>query len=198
MKILNLYAGIGGNRKLWGNDHKIIAVEINKDIANIYKDLFPNDEVIIDDAHQFLLENFKDFDFIWSSPPCPTHSKMRLLNNKIVYPDMSLYQEIILLQKFSKNNKWIIENVIPYYNFLIRPSVILDRHAFWSNFSIPKKDFNLIKPKMYLHMSIKELEQYHNISLEKYKFKGDKKLLLRNCVHPLIGKYIFDIVINMK
>jgi hypothetical protein len=31
MKILNLYAGIGGNRKLWGDEHEIVAVENNKD-----------------------------------------------------------------------------------------------------------------------------------------------------------------------
>lgn len=36
MNILNLYAGIGGNRKLWGNNHNITAVEINPDIAEIY------------------------------------------------------------------------------------------------------------------------------------------------------------------
>ncbi len=29
MNILNLYAGIGGNRKLWGSTHKITAVESN-------------------------------------------------------------------------------------------------------------------------------------------------------------------------
>ena len=27
MKILNLYAGIGGNRKLWGDEHEVVAVE---------------------------------------------------------------------------------------------------------------------------------------------------------------------------
>jgi len=27
MKILNLYAGIGGNRKLWGDQHQVTAVE---------------------------------------------------------------------------------------------------------------------------------------------------------------------------
>lgn len=31
MKILNLYAGIGGNRKLWGNEHQITADEISKE-----------------------------------------------------------------------------------------------------------------------------------------------------------------------
>jgi len=29
MKILNLYAGIGGNRKLWGNDHEITSDGVN-------------------------------------------------------------------------------------------------------------------------------------------------------------------------
>ena len=50
MKILNLYAGIGGNRKLWGGVD-VTAVEINPDIAAIYQDLFPDDTIIIDDAH---------------------------------------------------------------------------------------------------------------------------------------------------
>ena len=37
MKILNLYAGIGGNRTLWGDKHEVTAVEINAEIAGIYK-----------------------------------------------------------------------------------------------------------------------------------------------------------------
>ena len=77
MKILNLYAGIGGNRKLWGDEHEITAVENNPEIAKIYQDFFPNDKVVIADAHQFILEHFSEFDFIWSSPPCPTHSRLR-------------------------------------------------------------------------------------------------------------------------
>ena len=77
MKILNLYAGIGGNRKLWGGAIEVIAVEINPDIAKIYQDNFPNDKVIVGDAHAYLEEHFEEFDFIWSSPPCPSHSKIR-------------------------------------------------------------------------------------------------------------------------
>lgn len=69
MKILNCYAGIGGNRKLWGDDHEITAVENDPDIAKIYQDFFPNDKVIVADAHQYLLDHFKEYDFIWSSPP---------------------------------------------------------------------------------------------------------------------------------
>ena len=74
MKILNLYAGIGGNRKLWGDEHKVTAVENVKEIAKVYKKFFPKDKIVITDAHQYLLKHYKEFDFIWSSPPCPSHS----------------------------------------------------------------------------------------------------------------------------
>ena len=56
MKILNLYAGIGGNRKLWGDTHEITAVELDPKIAKIYQDFFPKDKVIVADAHQYLLK----------------------------------------------------------------------------------------------------------------------------------------------
>ena len=46
MKILNLYSGLGGNRKLWSSEHEVTAVEINKDVASAYKFLYPNDNVI--------------------------------------------------------------------------------------------------------------------------------------------------------
>lgn len=51
MKVLNLYAGLGGNRKLWGKDHDITAVENDEKIAKVYSDLFPNDKLVIGDAH---------------------------------------------------------------------------------------------------------------------------------------------------
>ena len=76
MKILNLYAGIGGNRKLWDNVD-VTAIEISPQIAKIYQDLYPNDNVIITDAHQYLLDHYKEFDFIWTSPPCQSHSSFR-------------------------------------------------------------------------------------------------------------------------
>jgi len=139
MKILNLYAGIGGNRRLWGNEHSIVAVENNPKIANIYQDFFPKDKVIIADAHQYLLDHFKEFDFIWSSPPCPTHSDIRRMGvsagmYEAKYPDMKLYEEIILLKHFCKS-KWVVENVKSYYEPLIRPQES-GRHYFWANFRI--------------------------------------------------------------
>ena len=105
IKILNLYACLGGNRYKWNEvaDIEVTAVELDPDIAKLYKERFPNDIVIIEDAHQYLLNHYKDFDFIWSSPPCPTHSKARYWGFgknglKPCYPDMKLYEEIIFLK----------------------------------------------------------------------------------------------------
>ena len=55
---MNLYACLGGNRFKWGDEHKITAIELDKDLAEMYKKRFPNDKVIVTDAHQYLLENY--------------------------------------------------------------------------------------------------------------------------------------------
>ena len=127
MKILNLYSGIGGNRTLWGDQHEITSVELNEKIANKYNLLYPNDNIIIADAHEYLLDNYKEYDFIWSSPPCQTHSRTNHFTQSIrkrpVYPSMKLYQEIIFLQNFYKG-KFCVENVISYYEPLIKPTQI--------------------------------------------------------------------------
>ena len=39
MNVLNLYAGIGGNRKYWENV-EVTAIEYNEEIANVYKHFF--------------------------------------------------------------------------------------------------------------------------------------------------------------
>ena len=88
-KILNLYACLGGNRAKWdevaenlGLELEVTAVELDPELARMYQERFPNDIVIIADAHQYLLDHFKEFDFIWSSPPCPTHSRVRITQKK--------------------------------------------------------------------------------------------------------------------
>ncbi len=193
MRILNLYAGIGGNRKLWGNEHEITAVEINPKIAEIYKDLYPGDNVVLEDAHKFLLQHFRKFDFIWASPPCQTHSIANLGNiNKefFDYPDMKLYQEIILLKTLFKG-KWVIENVKPYYQPLIEPTFTLGRHFFWSNKFLltPQMPSNFTS----IWESINKMQEAYNINLSNYKLDTKfKRKILRNCVSPEIGKYIFE------
>ena len=195
MKILNLYCGVGGNRKGWDNDSiEVTAVELDPEIAAAYKLLFPNDEVIVCDAHDYLLKNFHKFDFIWSSPPCPTHSKLRLSHKVEFYPDMKLYQEIIFLKHFFKG-KWVVENVDPYYDPLVEPTIKIDRHLFWSNFEI--KEYKINKSKKDVSRDTKEGLAFEKGLSEILDLKiKNKRLLLRNAVKPEISRYIIDKIIN--
>jgi len=200
MKILNLYAGIGGNRKLWGNNHEIVAIENNAQIAKIYQDFFPEDKVIVTDAQEYLLAHFEEFDFIWASPPCQTHSSfrqnicVRYRGTKPKYPDITLYQLILFFQNNFKG-LWVVENVVPYYKPLIEPTCKLQRHLFWSNFEIKgKQKFRQDKIRT---AQISGLQKLHGFDLTKYKLK-DKRQILRNCVNAELGLHIFECVLKNR
>lgn len=191
MKVLNLYAGIGGNRKHW--NAQVTAVEFQQDIAEAYQSLYPDDTVIVGDAHQYLLDHYQEFGFIWSSPPCPSHSRMIRSgrNRKPRYPDMKLYEEIIFLEH-NFEGKWVVENVVPYYSPLI-PAHQVGRHMFWSNFSIGH--FEPPKAKGMFDMNKQQLSEWLGIYIEKSICCGDNhdpRQIYRNCVHPDIGRQIFD------
>ena len=186
LKVLNLYAGIGGNRKLWKNV-EVTAIESNYDIAQLYKNLFPDDMVLCEDAHQYLLGHYEEFDFIWSSPPCPTHSRINTDGQRPMrYPDMTLYQEIIALGNNWFKGKWVVENVIPYYKPLVPPTVELSRHYIWSNFYIPKRDF--ISGGSIQNQNARER---FGFNLEGNRISG-KRQILRNLVDPEMGLYILN------
>lgn len=196
MKILNLYAGIGGNRKLWGDEHQITSVEYDPHIAKVYAHLYPQDELIIGDAHQYLLKHHTEFDFIWSSPPCQTHSSfrqnigVRFRGSEPKYPDMTLYEEIVFLQYNSKA-LWVIENVIPYYKPLIEPQKI-NRHLYWANFEIPPLT-NLTENLRAAQIS--DLEKLHGFDLSSFKLTN-KRQILRNCVNPNTGLEILNVALK--
>lgn len=193
MKILNLYAGLWWNRSLWWDNNEVTAVEINSEIARIYQDRFPKDKVIVWDAHEYLEENFKEFDFIRSSPPCQSHSSfrqnicVRYRWTKPIYPDMKLWQEITFL-KYNFDGDWVVENVKPYYKPFIEPSFVLQRHYFRSNKAIEKKEFESDRIRT---AQIKDLEVLHWIDLSKYKI-SNKRQILRNCVHKEVWKHVLD------
>lgn len=193
LKVLNLYAGIGGNRKNW-TDVSVTAVELDPLLAAIYAQKFPDDIVIVADAHQYLLDHFNEFDFIWSSPPCQSHSSfrqnicVRFRGTPPVYPDMRLYQEILFL-KHNAVCFWAVENVKPYYKPLIAPDAVLQRHLFWSNFGIPPVEQTLIMKIRYAQ--IPDLEKALGFSLAGFKIRN-KRQILRNCVNPKLGHHILE------
>lgn len=203
-KILNLYACLGGNRYKWdevADNLEITAVELDPEAARLYKERFPKDEVIVADAHQYLLDHYKEFDFIWSSPPCPSHSRARIsgvISNKIkaAYPDMKLYEEILLLDNFYKG-KYLIENVIPYYEPLI-PAQKRGRHLYWCNFTLP----NILSER---HTNIggstvdelNKLCEFHDYNFKQYRGNQPVIKMARNLVDYEAGKTILETALNI-
>lgn len=198
MDILNNYCCLGGNRYLWGNEHKITAIELDPELARMYQERFPNDTVIVADAHQYLLDHYKEFDFIWSSPPCPSHSRARFWNasnydtaTKPLFPDMKLYEEIIFLEHWFKG-RYVVENVIPYYEPLI-PAKKRGRHLYWTNFNLP----NILSDRTWNKDDIEVLCRFHDYDFTKYK--GDQRIdkIARNLVDYKAGKTILDTLMGI-
>jgi DNA (cytosine-5)-methyltransferase 1 len=213
MKILNLYACLGGNRYRWdevakqaGIEIEVTAVELDEVAAELYQERFPNDKVIVADAHQYLLDNFKDFDFIWSSPPCPSHSKVRITqktreNFNFLYPDLKLYEEVIFLDNFF-SGKYVVENVTPYYEPLIAAKK-RGRHLYWTNFTLPTdlKERKLDGILCLMENEIDTLSKFHDYDFRKYKGTQRLDKMARNLVDYEAGRTIFETalgIINKK
>ena len=212
-RILNLYACLGGNRYKWDEvlieagitEYEIIAVELDPELARLYKERFPNDVIIIADAHQYLLDHYKEFDFIWTSPPCPSHSKSRYwyssnyeTSTEPIYPDMVLYQEILFLQHYYKTGKYVVENVTPYYNPLIQAQK-RGRHLYWTNFNLQttlskRKDPTLTRKAD----EIKQLSEFHDYDFKKYKGEQRLNKIARNLVDYEAGKTILATALNIQ
>lgn len=205
INVLNLYACLGGNRYKWDEvaDIDVTAVELDPELARMYQERFPNDKVIIADAHQYLLDHYKEFDFIWSSPPCPSHSRARYWSSsnydtttQPVFPDMKLYEEILFLEHYYKHGKYVVENVIPYYEPLI-PAQKRGRHLYWTNFILPRdlgdRRFVISQTKN----ELSALEKFHDIDVSTYK--GEQRLVKigRNLVDYEAGKTIFETAIGV-
>jgi len=201
-KILNLYACLGGNRYKWDevtDNLEVTAVELDPEAARLYQERFPNDRVIVADAHQYLLDHYKEFDFIWSSPPCPTHSRLVQTNKnkiKMKFPDMKLYEEILLL-KHLYEGKYVIENVIPYYEPLI-PAQKRHRHLYWTNFNLPN---TLTNRKVMISAGtneVKNLCKFHDYDFYKYKGTQRTDKMARNLVDYEAGKTILETVFGIE
>ena len=200
-KILNLYACLGGNRYKWDEvaEIEVTAVELDPELAKLYQERFPNDTVIIADANQYLLDHYKEFDFIWSSPPCPSHSKARYWGfgqTMPIYPDMKLYQEIIFLQHHCKS-KWIVENVTPYYEPLMIAKK-RDRHLYWCNFNLPNTLSNRTIKITTGSNEVRRLCAFHDYDF--FKYKGDQRMnkIARNLVDYEAGKTILETAMNIQ
>jgi len=197
MKILNLYAGLGGNRLGWEEipDIKVTAVEKDGYIASLYKKRFKKDEIIVGDAIEYVRLYADEYDFIWASPPCVSHSQTNMAvfytQNIKRLPDLtSLYGLIIFLNTFHKKIGYCVENVKPYYKPLITPSISIGRHNYWVNYPIEKERFIKKYRRAYNTLGIGSLKKIYNVNIEINGLDTIKKRqILRNCCDPNISRY---------
>ncbi len=104
---------------------------------------------------------------------------------------MKLYEEIILLMHFGKG-KWVVENVTPYYEPLIRPQKV-GRHCFWSNFIITDKKIDSVA----IHNDIIGSAEVYGFDISKSNIE-DKRKVLRNMVNPKIALHIFKMAFKER
>lgn len=207
-KILNLYACLGGNRYKWDEvaDIEVTAVELDSEAARLYQERFPNDIVVVADAHQYLLDHYKEFDLVWSSPNCPSHSRPRFWNSSnydtttpAIYPDFKLYEEIVFLEHYFKG-KYVVENVIPYYEPLI-PAKKRGRHLYWTNFNLPKdlngREYRISGSKENPNTNeVNKLCKFHDYDFRKYKGAQRIEKMARNLVDYEVGKTILEVALG--
>jgi DNA (cytosine-5)-methyltransferase 1 len=222
MKILNLYAGLGGNRKNWGS-HEVTAVEYNPQIAAVYQEQYPDDKILVKDVVTWIRKcDLSQYDFIWASPPCTTHSCATSFHLRYV-PDLTQIYGLIIHLEYKigtagyKNKKpqalYCIENVQPFYGLKkwfgpgLLPTVKLDRHYFWSNFPIPEPIEELTNSRLsldYLNTNkhqrsllmrgqVEDMAKYHGFNLTLLDgYKGRKDKVVRNMMHHTIADYILS------
>jgi len=109
------------------------------------------------------------------------------------YPDLKLYEEILLLKHQTRQDqRWAVENVVPWYNPLITGYQKIDRHLYWADFAIPEHHLGQENLR---GIQIPDLQIMHGINLDKYRI-SDKRQVLRNCVPPVTGLHILNAAIS--
>lgn len=106
---------------------------------------------------------------------------------------MTLYQEIIFLETHFEG-KYVVENVIPYYEPLIKGQQ-RGRHIYWTNFKLPQnineRDFTGVMC-CGSNDEVRQLCEFHDIDITSYKGTQRKDKIARNLVDYEVGLSIFN------
>ena len=205
MKAVDLFCGAGGAAQGLKNAgfSKIVGIDIE------YQPEYPF-EFIHSDVFNVELDFFKDFDFVWSSPPCQAYTfateKSRNLGK--VYPDLVKLTRQLLLKI---NKPFVIENVP---SAPIRQDLLLCGEMFGLRiirhriFEI--NGFNIIQPLHPQHKGSVKDEYYVTVaghggdgiaSLSEWQCAIDinwifDKKMLAEAVPPAYSEYIGYFVLN--
>ena len=198
-KILNGYAGLGGNSKEWSDKYEITAVELDPKIAKVYQENNPTHKVVAGCIIEYLLNHYQEYDIVWLSPPCQANSRMIRSgkNRNPRLPSLTLYELKIFLD-YNFEGRYIIENVKPYYKPVIEPTATIGRHLFSANFDI-NENIEVKQPKNFINIGTvagsEQLKEWLGINYKGnlyYEKNHDPCQVLRNCVHPKLGLHILN------
>lgn len=114
---------------------------------------------------------------------------------------MKLYEEILFLQHYFKNGKYVVENVIPYYEPLI-PAQKRGRHLYWTNFNLPsdlkEREYRIGGNKENPQKDeLKNLCKFHEYDFNLYKGQQSVIKMARNLVDYEAGKTIFETALGI-
>jgi DNA (cytosine-5)-methyltransferase 1 len=109
-----------------------------------------------------------------------------------------LYEEIILLEHNFKG-KYVVENVIPYYEPLI-PAKKRGRHLYWTNFNLPSNVGERKLPGTLTNMidEVGVLCEFHDYNFRKYKGNQPLNKVARNLVDYEVGRTILETAMEIQ
>lgn len=188
IRVLNAYAGIGGNRHLWPADWRVTAVEFDERVAAEYSRRYPLDEVLVEDAHAHVMERAAHYHAVWSSPPCPSHSRLAKVvasrKGTGLAPDPRLWDEIAHLR--SSGIPHVVENVHTYYVPPIAPDLVTDRHYYWATdvpLLLTPTGAGIVSPRT----TMAEFAAAYGLPPLRHGVVADARRAMRNAVVPLEG-----------
>ena len=97
---------------------------------------------------------------------------------------------------------WVVENVVPYYDYLIEPETVIGRHVFWSNCDLQGIQ-DEPRPVNFINLTnvagMRKLQEWLGIYYEKpvyYEGNHCPSQVLRNCVHPKLGRRVLNKIVE--
>lgn len=211
MKILSLFssAGIAETYIHYPGD-EWYAVEIELELARIYKDRFPGSYVTVGDAWN-CLDSIENYDLVIATPPCQSYTNAAGARRREP-PDTRI---IALLNALRRHGTYILENVNSTWLQENLPGWQQSgRHLIWTNVVLTylpeppyPENFCFIKgvparqrPGLSITESyIRDLQAWYGVSLNRRVYirgNHDPGQVYREAMHPTLMKYIFDMVIK--
>jgi len=160
-----------------------VAVDNDRKVLQVHSLLNPHSKTVLEDAWLISDDRLLQYDFVWASPPCESHSVLCWKRKDKPKPDMRLWWLIRRLRKLKV--PFIVENVRPYYGTILKPTAKAGRHLLWSNLSLKSVQLNSNVTFYDIHNRRDALVEYHG--LPGWVARVATRDMLRDMMHPQLS-----------